>query len=351
MPATTSHTSILISGATGLVGSYLIRYLYQQGYRNIRGMRRPTSNMSLVGTIANDIEWVEGDILDPYFLEEAMRDISVVYHCAALVSFESGHASGLFRTNVEGTENMVNAALEAGIDQFIHVSSVAALGRSRNKQTISEDTPWERSPWLTNYAISKFQGEQEVWRGEAEGLTISILNPSIILGGGDWERGPSRFFPLIGKGWRFYPMGNSGFVDVRDVARLLVLLMEERITGKRFIANAGHLTYREFFAEIARQLGQRPPDIPVRPWMSGLAWRLSSIITRLSGRRPFLTRETARQSGRTHYYDNSRSLEELSFTYRPLTETIRETAALYQQQYSQPSPPPTALSLPFEPQA
>jgi len=349
MSTTTSHTSILISGATGLVGSYLIRFLYQQGYRNIRGMRRSSSDMSLVGSVAHNIEWVEGDVLDPYFLEEAMQGVSVVYHCAALVSFEARLATQLFRTNVEGTANIINAALDAGIDQFIHVSSVAALGRGRNKQTISEETPWERSPWLTNYAISKFQGEQEVWRGEAEGLSVSVLNPSIILGGGDWERGPSRFFPLIGKGWRLYPMGNSGFVDVRDVVRLLVLLMEERKTGRRYIANAGHLSYRAFFGQIAQQLGQRPPDIPVRPWLSGIAWRLSALFTRLSGRSPFLTKETARQSGRTYYYDNSRSLEELSFSYRPLSETIRETAALYQQ-YRQPSPAPRALSLPFEPQ-
>ncbi len=350
MPTTTTNTSILISGATGLVGSYLVRYLYQQGYRNIRGMRRSGSDMSLVGSVGNDIEWVEGDILDPCFLEEAMQGISVVFHCAALVSFEASQAPLLFRTNVEGTANMVNAALDAEIDRFIHVSSVAAIGRSRNKQIISEDTLWERSPWLSNYAISKFQGEQEVWRGEAEGLSVSILNPSIILGGGDWERGPSRFFPLIGKGWRFYPMGNSGFVDVRDVVHLLVQLMEQQITGKRFIANAGHLTYREFFAEIAQQLGRRPPDIPVRPRMSGLAWRFSYLLTRLAGRRPFLTRETARQAGRTYYYDNGRSREELSFSYRPLAETIRETAALYQQ-YVQPSPTPRAFSLPFEPQA
>lgn len=348
MPTTNSHTPILISGATGLVGSYLIRFLFQQGYRNIRAIRRSTSDLSLVGTAARDVEWVEGDVLDPIFLEDAMQDISIVFHCAALVSFEARLSGALFRTNVEGTANMVNAALVAGIDQFIHVSSVAALGRSRNKQTISEETPWERSPWLTNYAISKFQGEQEVWRGEAEGLSVSILNPSIILGGGDWERGPSRFFSLIGRGWRLYPMGNSGFVDVRDVVRLLVLLMEEHKTGRRYIANAGHLSYRAFFAQIARQLEQRPPDIPVRPWMSGIAWRLSSLFTRLSGRRPFLTRETARQSGRTCYYDNSRSLEELAFSYRPLAETIRETTALYQQ-FRQPSPSAPALSLPFEP--
>lgn len=346
MPTTTSHTPILISGATGLVGSYLTRFLYQQGYRNIRAMRRSNSNMSLVGTVTKDVEWVEGDILDPLFIKEAMQGISIVFHCAALVSFESRLAPALFRTNVEGTANMVNAALEAGIDQFIHVSSVAALGRGRNKQIISEETPWERSPWLTNYAISKFQGEQEVWRGEAEGLPVSILNPSIILGGGDWDRGPSRFFPLIGKGWRLYPTGNSGFVDVRDVVRLLVLLMEEYKTGRRYIANADHLSYRAFFAQIARQLGQKPPDVPVRPWMSGVAWRLSALFTRLSGRRTFLTRETARQSGRTHYYDNSRSLEELTFSYRPLAETIRETAALYQQ-FRQPSPVSPALSLPF----
>lgn len=327
---------ILISGATGLVGSHLIRFLLQKGYRCIRAIKRPSSDLSLVRPFDDQVEWVEGDILDPIFLEDIMEGMSVVYHCAALISFDDKDRKALFRTNVEGTANMVNAALHAQVDHFIYFSSVAALGRSRNGQTLNERSVWEKSPYNTRYGISKFQAEQEVWRGEAEGLKTAILNPSIILGGGSWNSGPARFFPLVANGWRFFPTGNSGFVDVRDVVQASVTLMEEGVSAKRFILNAGHFTYREFFKTIAHYLDVKAPDLAVHPWMNGLAWRLALLFSRLSGKRPLLTRETARQAGRTFFYDNSRSRTELKVAYRPLEVTIRETAELYKRSIQKP---------------
>lgn len=321
--------SILITGATGLVGSHLLRYLHQAGFTQLRALRRPDSDLSLLGHLAQHIDWHIGDVLDFDVLEKAMDGIQVVFHCAGLVSFQPRDHDALFRTNVEGTANMVNAALYQGVEHFIHVSSIAALGRSREGQTIDESTRWERSPFNTRYGISKFQAEQEVWRGHAEGLPVAILNPSIILGGGDWNKGPARFFPLIADSFKFYPSGNSGFVDVRDVVQLLVLLMQKNINGRRFIANAGHYSYREFFQHIAQYLGSAPPSIPVRSWMAAIAWRFSALQAAMVKKPPFLTRETARQSQRIFFYDNTRSKEELDFTYRDLEETIRETAQLY----------------------
>lgn len=321
--------TILITGATGLVGSHLLRYLHQAGFTRLRALRRPDSELSLLGRLDDQIDWRVGDVLDADVLEAAMEGVDVVFHCAGLVSFQPRDHEALFRTNVQGTANMVNAALYQQVDQFIHVSSIAALGRSRNGQTIDETTRWERSPFNTRYGISKFQAEQEVWRGHAEGLSVAILNPAIILGGGDWSKGPARFFPLIADGFTFYPSGNSGFVDVRDVVQLLVLLMQKNINGRRFIANAGHYSYREFFQHIAHYLNTSPPSVPVRSWMAEIAWRWSALQSFFTGQPPFLTRETARQSQRTFYYDNTRSLEELDFTYRDLEATIRETAQLY----------------------
>jgi len=321
--------SILITGATGLVGSHLLRYLYQAGFTQLRALRRPDSDLSLLGSLPQHIDWYVGDVLDFRVLEEAMDGVQVVFHCAGLVSFQPRDHDDLFRTNVEGTANAVNAALYQDVEQFIYVSSIAALGRSREGQIIRESTRWERTPFNTRYGISKFQAEQEVWRAHAEGLPVAILNPSIILGGGNWNKGPARFFQLIAKGFHFYPSGNSGFVDVRDVVQLLVLLMQKKINGRRFIANAGHYSYHDFFQKIAAYLGTAPPSIPVRTWMAELAWRFSAMRATLTGNRSFLTRETARQSQRTFFYDNTRSREELNFTYRNLEKTVRETAELY----------------------
>ncbi|NRB61636.1 MAG: NAD-dependent epimerase/dehydratase family protein [Saprospiraceae bacterium] len=340
------NQKILVTGASGLVGSHLIRLLLARGYQHIRAIKRPSSDMSMVQSVANAVEWVEGDILDPIFLEDIMHGVSVVFHCAAKISFEARDAKSMYRTNVEGTTNMINASLHAQVNHFIFFSSVAALGRSRNNQTLTEKSIWEKSPYNTRYGISKFQAEQEVWRGQAEGLTISILNPSIILGGSQWTQGPARFFPMIAGGWRFFPIGNSGFVDVRDVANASITIMEESHTGKRYILNAGHFTYQEFFQLIAQNLKVKAPNFTVKPWMNGIAWRIAAFASRILGKRILLTKETARQSARTFYYDNTRSIRDLGITYRPLERTISETANLYKQS-QQASPTSSPSVLPF----
>lgn len=341
------HKPILITGATGLVGSHMVRYLYQRGYRDLRGIRRADSDLSLLGEWAHRVEWFVGDLSDTLTLEEALSGVDVVFHCAGFISFRTADTAELQRTNVLGTANMVDIALYCGVQQFIYVSSIAALGRNRQQKLIDEHTRWERSDFHTRYGISKFQAEQEVWRAHAEGLPVAILNPSIILGGGHWDSGPARFFPMIARGWRFYPQGNAGFVDVRDVVQLLYLLMQKKIVGRRYIANAGHMTYQEFFTLIAQTMGKHPPTIPIKPVLAEVAWRLAALYARLTGQPPMLTRETARQAGKTAYYDNRRSIEELQFTYRPLEQTVVETAHLYQSCNRAPEVLPGLQPLPF----
>ncbi|MCB0558725.1 MAG: NAD-dependent epimerase/dehydratase family protein [Lewinellaceae bacterium] len=323
--STARNKPILITGATGFVGSYLLRYLLQQGYRNIRAIRRKSSSMELLGPAADKVEWVEGDIVDPVFVEEAMSGIKWVFHCAAVVSFAPSQARQMRQTNGEGAANIVNAALYEGIDKLLHISSIATLGRVHNNLMLSEKDTWQRSPFNTQYGVSKYMAEQEVWRGMAEGLRVAIVNPSVILGSGKWNEGTPRIFKMAYEGLYFYPEGATGFVDVRDVARFSVQLMESDIEGERFILNAENQTYQSLLNRICHHLDSSPPSRKATSLTRAVAWRLAWLYSRLTGKPPLLTRETANQSGHSFYYENKKSLEAFPFTYHPIEQTIAET--------------------------
>ncbi len=316
--------NILLTGATGFIGAYVLRTLFAQGYTQVRALHRPESSFQLVEPLRKQVTWIEGDLLDPFVIRDALKGVQWVIHAAAVVSFRKETATEMERINIDGTAQLIDLALEAGIEKIGHISSVAAIGRSKERETISEESKWKHTPLNTRYGITKFRAEQEVWRGAAEGLSTIIINPSIVIGSGCWDRGTARFFPLLEKGFNYYPAGVTGLVDVRDVARMIVDLMASDHEGERFIANADNWTYGDFFTAIASALGVRPPKRKITPILRELAWRLS-----FDGRMGIVTKETARQSARTFFYDNTKSLKELDFEYTPIAATIRSTAQQY----------------------
>ncbi len=329
------NSSILITGATGFIGAHLLQQLINDGYTNIRGYRRAGSPMELVGDLAEKVEWVDGDVLDIFSLKTAMEGREYVFHCAAVVSFDPADADQLRRVNITGTANVVNTALMVGTKKLLYVSSIAALGRTKQYITIDETAKWERSPFNTRYAISKYQGEMEAWRGYAEGLDIAVVNPSIVLGSGYWESGPPHFFSMVDGGFSFYPAGTTGLVDVRDVAWYMARLMESPVKNERFILNAEHYPYQQLLSQIAAALGAQPPKYKVGKFMRRLSWRLAWLQAKLTGKRPFLTRETARNSSWVFYYDNQKSRQHFDFEYTPIAQTIQDTAAAYRQAQGQ----------------
>ena len=327
-----SGKAILITGASGLLGSHLIRHLRNQGYQNIRATYRASEDhVALQDSSEEQVTWVKCDILDLPALEEVIQDAEWVFHCAGLVSFDPRDARALREVNITGTANVVNLCLAHNIEKLLHVSSVAALSRTKPGQTISEAIRWERSPFNTRYGISKFLGEQEVWRGIAEGLDAVIINPSVILGSGRWTDGPARFFSMIHNGFPFYPRGTTALVDARDVARMMLLLMEGPYSRERFIASAGHLAYQDFFQKIAAALERPAPRYPLSPILKHLALRFFQLKGLWSKERRFITTETVRQSAFEFFYDNSKSVQQLGFEYTPLEQTIADTARAFLQ--------------------
>ena len=304
-----------------MLGSYIVREFLQEGHA-VRALRRPGSDMRLLADVAGKIEWVEGDLFDTNLLSEVIEPSGTVVHAAALVSFAPARRAEMFKTNVEGTANVVNVCLEKGVRRFCHVSSVAALGRSKNRTTLDETAAWEESEFNTTYAQTKHLAELEVWRGVAEDLPAVVVNPSVVLGPGDWHRSSTQLFRYAFEQKIFYPPGQVNYVDVRDVARAIFLLARTDIIGERFILNAGTASYRELLAEIARRFGKKPPKWEGRPWMLQLAWRAEWLRGQLTGRDPLVTRETAR-TALTHYtYQNNKVRNQLAFAFRSLSETL-----------------------------
>ncbi len=313
---------ILVTGGAGLLGNTLIEMLLQKG-ENVRA----TYNSTPLGlnTFTN-FERVKCDILDVYALEDALQDVTEIYHCAGLVSFNPKDEKKLYSINVEGTANVVNAALNAGTRKFVHVSSVAALGRIRPGEMIDETMLWTEETSNSKYGHSKYLGEMEVWRGVAEGLNAVIINPSIILGAGNWNEGSTKIFKSVYDEFPWYTEGISGFVDVKDVAIAMIQLMESNITAEKFIISAENISYQDMFTMMAKAFGKKAPSKKVTPFIAALTWRMENIKSMFMGTSPLLTRETANTALTKVEYDNRKLITQLSgFKYRNMQDTITNT--------------------------
>ncbi len=321
------NQQILVTGGTGLLGSYLLRKLILDGHTRIRALKRPTSQLHLVQDIKDQIEWVECDILDVIGLEDAMQGVAQVYHCAAVVSFKSSERKKMKHINVNGTANVVNAALDANISKMVYVSSIAAIGRSLKNPIVRENQKWENSTINTAYAKTKYLAEKEVWRGVAEGLNVAIINPSVILGSGVWKSGSTQIFHEIWKGLKFFPEGQTGFVDVRDVVQLMIKMMESDVSAERFIANGANLAFKDFFEKIAASVQKPAPNIPVNAFIRGVAWRAEWLKSKIYGSSPMITKETAMISSKSFSFENTKSTRTFDFQYRPIDETIQAIGA------------------------
>jgi len=324
-------SNILVTGGTGFVGAYIIKELVQQGF-SVRAIKRTTAQLPefIEPAILNKVDWVEGDILDVVALEEAMQGIDAVIHSAAVVSFSKKERSKMYHVNIEGTKNVVNTSLETGVPRIVYISSVAAIGRKLTGGTVNEKAQWEDSKANTHYAISKFKAELEVWRGFAEGLEGVILNPATVLGYGNWNQSSSGIFKSAYNEFKWYTNGVNGFTDVEDLARAAVMLLESPITEERYIVCNDNWPFRKLFDTMADNFGKKRPYREATPFLSAVAWRLEKIKSLFTGRKPLLTRESAKVANSFTRFDNAKLLKTLpGFAYTPLEATIQKACNKY----------------------
>ena len=313
--------NLFITGATGFIGSFIVRKFLENGYK-IRALTRKNGHFGLLSDISDKIEWLIGDVLDIPSLEMAIKEGDIVVHAAAIVSFDKNEQEKMLQVNIEGTKNIVNVCLEIPVKKLVFISSVASLGRTKNQQIINENAKWDNEGEDSVYARSKYLAEMEVWRGIAEGLFAVMLNPSVVLGVGDWDVSSSQIFKYIYQKKPFYTKGKVNFVDVRDVADASFLLAENEILEQRFICNAGNIHYKALFEKIAERFSVKAPSIFLSGFLSEIFWRLAWIGTIFSKKTPLITKETARMAQQSYFYENDKIKKILSFNFRTLDDTL-----------------------------
>jgi len=324
-----------------LVGSHLLYKLLKTSNK-VRAIYRREHKLALVKKVFSyysadyeslfqQIEWVEADITDIPALQRAFQNIDYVYHCAAFVSFEPDKYHVLRKINIEGTANVVNLCLSHQVKKLCYVSSIAAIGHQQNpQQLITEDTHWNQDADNSVYAITKYGAEIEVWRGTQEGVDAVILNPGIIIGPGLWNSGgSSSLIKKIYKGMPYYTHGVTAYVDVDDVVRAMVLLMQSPIKNERFIVISENLSFKQFQQQTALALGVKPATKEATALILGIGWRLDWLSRLFTGKRRRLSRQMTKSARSITKYDASKIKSTLDFEFKPMQVSIEETCQLF----------------------
>jgi len=329
---------ILVTGATGLVGSHLLLQLLQNGeevralYRNQKNIQKTKAffNWKNQSDLFEKINWISGCITDVPSLEDVFKNIDYVYHCAALISFDPKDEQKLRKTNIEGTANIVNFSLAHQVKKIIYVSSIAALGDLQEHESIiTEETEWNPEKPHSDYAITKYGAEMEIWRGQEEGLDAIIVNPGVILGPGFWQTGSSEIFRKIKNGLPYFTKGSSGFTTAEDVAALMHFLMKSDIKKERFTLIEANITYKELSDSIAQTLHSKKPYLLIKPWMTSIAWRLDWLFATLFFRKRKLSRAMAKAMHTKILFDNSKIKKTSNFEFAGLSEYIKKVGPTY----------------------
>lgn len=324
---------ILITGAGGFLGGYILRDLIRTTNYNIIGLKRTKITRSIFKDDASQLSWQEADLLDTPALEIAMQDVDVVVHAAAMVSYHRSRRKEMYRINQTGTANLINIALDNRVKKIVHVSSIAALGRPKDTNELNEQIVWTSSDRNSHYAITKKLAELEVYRGFAEGLEGTILCPGVILGSGYWDQGTALFFKSVYKGLKISPIGHTGFVDVRDVSQAVLQSIKSPSLNDRLIINSTNTSYLDLLTRIANLFQKKPPALLMTKskikWLAPLA-QIAELVLGTSWN---YTAEILRNTSYNYRYNNQRSIDQLDMHYRSLDETLQDITRIWSMYY------------------
>ena len=316
---------ILVTGATGFVGSELICLLVKKKLNVVGLYRNEIQKNKTINIIKSrlkknteklkKIKWIKANLKDFSSLENAFFGIKKVYHCAALVSMAFKDQKRLLKINQEGTSHIVNLCLKNNIKKLVYVSSIAALGNDKYENEINESSPWDNSIEKTTYSYSKYVAELEVWRGSEEGLPIVIVNPGVILG----NKSPiNSMFNSIRKGFNFFPSGSTGLVEINDVVYLMFHLMESNITNERFILVAENWSYKKIYEMTLKKYNKKIKLFPLPKSIFYLAWIIEKTISFFGFKKRFLSKALIRSLYEDKQINGNKIKSKISFSYSPI---------------------------------
>ncbi len=327
---------ILVTGGTGLVGSHLLYHLLLEN-DSVRAIHQQNSDLNAVKRVFqfygpdaenlfNKIRWVEASLNDIPELEKAFENVKYVYHCAAIISFASKDYQKMRRVNIYGTTNIVNLCISNQVEKLCFVSSVAAIENGIEGELMDETDNWNNATDKSDYAITKYGAEMEVWRASQEGIPVVIVNPGVILGSGFWQKGSGRLFSNVQKGLKFYTEGVTGFVGVQDVVKIMILLMSSTISNQRFVIISENISYKNILFMIADALGKQRPKIKISKFISSCMWRIEFLRSKITLSDPLLTKYTAKSALSNHPYTAEKIKNELDFEFEPINSCVEKIA-------------------------
>jgi dihydroflavonol-4-reductase len=312
---------IAITGANGLLGNYITRLMVDEE-QPVCALVRRGSNLELLKPIKEKLEFREADVVDLPSLLTALNGVQTVVHVAGMVSFNPRYRDKLFKVNVEGTRNVVNACLKLGVRKLVHISSVAALGRTKNSPEVNEESKWVVSQFNTHYAASKYEAELEVFRGMEEGLQVSFVNPSVILAPVRSGQSSAQLFTYVDRELGFYGDGNVNYVDVRDVAWITKKLIREDWNGEKFIASGGVISLKELLHQIAHRLGRKKPGIRIPASLAMVAAWVDEQRSGWMRTEPLLTRQSVKILQENFNFHNTKAIQKLGIQFKTLDDTL-----------------------------
>ncbi|WP_334056345.1 SDR family oxidoreductase [Polaribacter sp. P097] len=329
---------ILVTGGTGLVGSHLLYHLSVKNDK-IRAIYRTEASLKKVKQVFSyytsdvklfsKIKWFKADITDVPSMKPAFANVTHVFHCAALISFNSKDYREMRKVNIHGTAILVNLAIDAKVNKFCFVSSIAAVGDALNDNLVDEDCEWNKEQDNSGYSITKFGAEMEVWRASQEGVDVIIVNPGVILGSGFWKSGSGKLFTQVFNGFKYYTEGITGFVAVQDVVKPMIQLMESSLKNERFILVAENKSFKEIFYKIADAFDKKRPYKLVKTWQTELAWRISWFVSKINGVAPLLTKYSARSAHNVTKYSSQKVIDAIDYKFESIDATIERTCENY----------------------
>lgn len=326
---------ILVTGGTGLVGSHLLVHLTQKNgpVRAIYRSKKSLENVKRVfryytddiDSLFSKIEWFQADITDVPSMTPAFEGVVHVYHCAALISFDPADYIEMRKVNIHGTAIIANLSIESNVKKLCYVSSIAAIGDDPHRKVVDEENEWNGNQNNHGYAISKYGAEMEVWRASQEGINTVIVNPGVILGSGFWNSGSGELFSQVNNGFSFYSEGVTGFVGVEDVVKVMIQLMESEIKNERFILTSEDKSFKEVLFTIADHLNKKRPSIKVKLWQAALFWRWEWLVSKITSKKPRMTKHSARSLDDKTYYSSKKIEKALDFEFEKIDKVIEKT--------------------------